>query len=93
MIAPGRDESGRIQNEIRHVLLNVWDPIGIRDEPNAQDEYDSYIGKLYELLMADAPETEFVSYLHYVAHDLMGFDAAQMKHMIDTATALKMIAH
>jgi hypothetical protein len=23
----------RIQMEIRHVLLNVWDPIGIKDEP------------------------------------------------------------
>jgi len=35
-------ESRRIRVAIRNVLLGVWDPIGIKDEPNAQDEYDGY---------------------------------------------------
>ena len=30
-------ESRRIRAEIRQVLLTVWDPIGVADEPNAQD--------------------------------------------------------
>lgn len=93
MISIEKEKSGRIRTEIRRVLLNVWDPIGVIDEPNAQDEYDSYIGKLYEFLIADAPESEFISYLHWVAHERMGFDAAQMKDMIETAKALKMINH
>ena len=38
-------ESRRIRVEIRRVLLMVWDPIGIRDESNAQDEYDGYWGE------------------------------------------------
>ena len=37
--------SRRIRAKIRHVLLEVWDPIGIKDEPNAQDEYDAYMGR------------------------------------------------
>ena len=32
-------ESRRIRGEIRRVLMTVWDPIGVKDEPNAQDEY------------------------------------------------------
>jgi hypothetical protein len=43
-------QSRRIRVEIRHVLMDVWDPIGVKDEPNAQDECDGYIGKLFELL-------------------------------------------
>ena len=43
-------ESRRIRTEIRRVLMTVWDPIGVRDEPNAQDEYDSYLGGVFGLL-------------------------------------------
>ena len=31
-----------------------------QDEPNAQDEYDGYIGRLYELLVSKAPDVELV---------------------------------
>ena len=43
-------ESRRIRVQIRRVLLHTWDPIGIQDEQNAQDEYDGYIGRIYGLL-------------------------------------------
>ena len=52
-------ESRRIRVDIRHVLMSVWDPIGIKDEPNAQDEYDSYLGGVYELLITGASEERF----------------------------------
>lgn len=66
-------ESREIRARIRDVLLNDWDPIGIRDEPNAQDEYDRYLGDIYELLMRRAPDSEIAHYLHWVAHERMGF--------------------
>ena len=31
--------------QIRTILMEHWDPIGISDEPNAADEYDLYIPK------------------------------------------------
>jgi hypothetical protein len=48
-------ESRRIRVAIRHVLMDVWDPIGGKGEPNAQDEYDDYLGGVYELLVSGAP--------------------------------------
>lgn len=33
-------------NEIRRILLASWDPIAIRQEPRAQDEYDAYIDRI-----------------------------------------------
>jgi hypothetical protein len=85
-------ESRPIRAQIRHVLLSVWDPIGIRNEPNAQDEYDGYIGRLYELLASRAPDTELIDYLHCVAHDQMGFDAATKSDMVETVEALRKIS-
>jgi hypothetical protein len=86
------DESRHIHAQIRHVLLNVWDPIGVRDEPNAQDEYDDYVGKLYELLITKAPDEELIDYLHWAAHDQMGFDAATKSDMLETVEALRKIS-
>jgi hypothetical protein len=85
-------ESRRIRVQIRHVLLEVWDPIGIRDEPNARDEYDGYIGDLYELLIGNAPDVEINKYLYWVAHDLMGFEEAKASDTQATVAALKAIS-
>ena len=40
-----------IHNEIRKVLLEVWDPIGVGDNSALSDEYDSYISRLYALTL------------------------------------------
>ena len=45
------------------MLLECWDPIGIRDEPNAQDEYDSYINGVLNLLLHGASEKEISDHL------------------------------
>ena len=39
-----------IQEAIRQVLLVDWDPIGVSGLPEAQDEYDGYIGEVYRWL-------------------------------------------
>ena len=87
--SPDKEESHRIRGQIRHVLLNVWDPIGIKDEPNAQHEYDGYIGHLYGLLIGNATEAELSNYLHWVAHDRMGFEEAKASDTHITVVALK----
>ena len=87
----GNEESRRIRMEIRHVLMDVWDPIGVKDEPNAQDEYDGYIGKLFELLTSHAPDSDLVEHLYWAAHDQMGFDAAKRSDMLSTVEALRKI--
>jgi len=84
-------ESRRIRVLMRHVLLEVWDPIGIKDEPNAQDEYDGYIGKLYDLLVSHADDSQLIDYLHWAVHDHMGLDAASRSDMEATVEALKKI--
>jgi len=76
---------------IRHVLMDVWDPIGVKDEPNAQDEYDGYIGRLYELLVGHADDVQLIDYLHWAVHDHMGLDTASRPDMEATVEALRKI--
>jgi hypothetical protein len=56
-------DSQRIRDDIRQVLVKIWDPIGIKDEPHAQDEYDGYIGGVYDLLLNHQSDREIEDYL------------------------------
>jgi len=83
-------ESRRIRVQIRHVLLDVWDPIGIKDEPSAQDEYDGYIGKVYELLVGRVPDDVIEDYLLWAVNNHMGLDAPRSA-MKGTVAAMRRI--
>jgi hypothetical protein len=83
-------ESRRIRVEIRHVLMDVWDPIGIKDERNAQDEYDSYLGGVYELLVSGAADEDIADHLWRIATERMDLPAKK-SDMADTVVALRQI--
>ena len=44
-----RERTRRLKGELRTLLLE-WDPIGVGDAPEAQDEYDGYLGPLLHAL-------------------------------------------
>jgi hypothetical protein len=67
-----KSHSRAIRLQIRGILLDIWDPIGIKDEPNAQNEYDGYIGSIYDLLVSKASDDSLIDYLHWAVHDSMG---------------------
>jgi len=71
------------------VFLDVWDPIGIRDVFNAQDEYDGYLGRAFELLMAQASDAELMEYLNWILRR-MGMDSSR-KSLSDVIAALRAI--
>jgi hypothetical protein len=72
-----KEESREVRCAIRRVFLDVWDPIGISDEPNAQDEYDSYIGRVFELLTTGGSDQDIIEYLLW-ATDRMGMDGSKV---------------
>ena len=61
-----------IQETIRQVLLHQWDPIGVSDIPEAQDEYDSYVGGIYRLLASGASEHQIIERLYNIETVGMG---------------------
>ena len=62
----------RYHKAIREALLHEWDPIGVRDIPEAQDEYDSYVGAVYELLITNRTQSEIFDYLWWLETEHMG---------------------
>jgi hypothetical protein len=85
-----KHESRRIRVQIRHVLLNVWDSIGVKDEPNAQDEYDCCLGSLFNLLITSATNDQIAEYLWRQGTEHMGL-SLQKEAMYPTVAALRQI--
>ena len=78
----------QIQESIRQVLLHDWDPIGVRDVPEAQDEYDSYVGGVYRLLASGASEQQVADHVSHIASDAMALSALDRAKLIPVARKL-----
>lgn len=60
-----------IQDSIRKVLIDEWDPIGVRGVPEAVDEYDAYIGRIYRILSGSRSHADIVECLARIERDEM----------------------
>jgi hypothetical protein len=77
-----------IQEGIRLVLLHDWDPLGVADEPSAQDEYDSYVGGVYRLLASGASAQEIADHLWEIETDVMGISRPDPTVLLPVAEKL-----
>ena len=66
------NEYGRLYENVRSILLAVWDPIGIRDVTEARDEYDNYVMPVAKMLLDGHSAIEISRYLLGVEIDSMG---------------------
>ncbi len=67
-----RDRARIYHEAIRRILLKEWDPIGVSEINEAQDEYDSYVGAIYKMLIARKPKNELFDYLWWLETEHMG---------------------
>lgn len=65
------DRARRYHEGIRRILLRDWDPIGVADVAEAQDEYDSYIGKIYGMLTRHEPPRKLMDHVWWIETDHM----------------------
>jgi hypothetical protein len=59
---------------IRRALLKEWDPIGVGEIAEAQDEYDSYVPAVYKMLITRKPRHEVIEYLWWLETEHMGLN-------------------
>ena len=71
-----RKHAREVQCQIRQILLHDWDPVGVQDEPNARDEYDSYVGDVYGLLARGASPKQVAEHLARIEADRMGLPSS-----------------
>ena len=60
------------QKAIKEALMKDWDPIGVNEIPEAQDEYDSYVPAIHKLLIAKKSKQEIFDYLWWLETEHMG---------------------
>ena len=68
-----RTRAKDFQTAIRAILLTQWDPIGVSQYPEAQDEYDNYVPGVYRLLAGPAVDRgSLFFHLWQIATERMG---------------------
>jgi hypothetical protein len=60
-----------LYSRIDEVVHYLWDPIGVRDVPQARDEYYSYLPEIYARVKAGRL-AELLEYMRWVVVDQMG---------------------
>ena len=48
----GIDQIAEVHRKVESVLLHDWDPIGVANAPEAQDEYRSYVRNVYDVAVS-----------------------------------------
>ena len=74
------------------VLLHDWDPIGVRNAPQAQDEYDSYVSGIHQLLASGASEERIVEHLWRIETVNMGLRPTDRSRVLRVARRLRSLA-
>ncbi len=83
------DRAREIEAAIAAVLLREWDPIGVRHEPGAQDEYDGYVGGVYRLLASGATAEQVADHLARIEREQMGFERTTAGALLPVARTLR----
>lgn len=77
-----------IQDAIRRVLLEEWDPIGVRDEIGCADEYYAYVGGVYRLLASGATARDVAEHLARIEEQQMGLGKSSVVALRPVASKL-----
>jgi hypothetical protein len=68
----------RGSTELRDLLYDEWDPIGLKGLAEARDEYDAYAGQIVRRLRAGSTDEEIAALLESFELD-MGLETAESR--------------
>ncbi len=85
-------ESRKIRAEIRNVFMDVWDPIGVSGLTKRRNEYDLYIGMVYEMLTGGQSDEEIFDRLLWIERERMALPSpgSTVKRTIAALRAIKL---
>ena len=83
-----KQSARQIQAAIAQILIEDWDPIGVRDEPDATSEYDAYVGGIYRLLATGANAQQVAEHLVAIERDRIGFEETRVEALLPVAEKL-----
>jgi hypothetical protein len=72
-------EQKQLYKRIDEILWNDWDPIGVNDNENVRDEYQSYTPHVFSLTIQGADKTKIAEHLYKIETIDMGV-SGNMQH-------------
>jgi hypothetical protein len=60
--------------QLKKLLWEEWDPIGVNYDKSAIDEYDSYALRVFSMLKHGKNEEDILNYLNYIEAVHMGLE-------------------
>ncbi len=75
----------QLWQDIRVILFTQWDPIGINNIPECENDYDSYIPGIIRILNSDADEYKMLNHLRKLETGSMGLSDSNTvinKHIV-----------
>jgi len=78
----------QVQHWIADTLRRNWDPIGVGNEPGAQDEYDAYVAGVYRLIVAGVSARQLADHLAQIETEQLGFQDTDPKMLVPLAEKL-----
>jgi hypothetical protein len=76
---------------IRRILMDEWDPIGVKGIPEAADEYDSYGGGVARMLREGTTRDELAAYLTDIRENRMGLHSSSSGRERDAVVADRLL--
>lgn len=55
--------NSKIEETVKEILLNEWDPIGVKSNPKAKTEYDTYALRIVGMLYNGTDEAKITAFL------------------------------
>jgi hypothetical protein len=77
------------EREIERVLLDEWDPLGVRDGGGEEHPYAAYAHDIYGLLARGASDTQIVRHLHNLERDNLAHPELVGRDLSHVARALR----
>jgi hypothetical protein len=81
-----------IDDDIKRVLLERWDPLGIRAEPAEHVRYDCFVQDLTLLLVGGGSDDDLRDLLRSAEIDRLGLGRADEQRVERAARALREVA-
>jgi len=85
------DRARNLQKSIKEILLRDWDPIGIYNIDEDEDEYDAYVSEVYQMLIHRKPAHELFDFLWWVESEHMGLTGNRQKTLAIASKLMEII--
>lgn len=81
-----------LDQHIKKILLHDWDPIGVGQYPEADDEYDAYIPHIRQMIVCGKHAKEICDYLLWLENEQVGLHAATRRRTVEISEKLSRLA-